>query len=132
MKTVEEIMLKRSSAVLVAYSIGLLALTITSNHSSVHGQPADLALCDRVAADPTDPDKPADIRGTSDIAQSDIATAIRYCRVASAKSRRALYQLGRAYAANPCFSRSMTIRSCPMAQPIPGVLAPPNWATKPS
>ena len=34
-----------------------------------------------------------------DIAPSDIATAIKYCRVAGAKSRRALYQLGRAYAA---------------------------------
>ena len=57
-------------------------------------------LCDRLAADPTDPDKPADVKGTSDIAQSDIATAIKFCRVASAASRRALYQLGRAYAAN--------------------------------
>jgi TPR repeat protein len=57
-------------------------------------------LCDRVAADPSDPDKPKDVQGARDIAQSDIATAIKFCRVASAASRRALYQLGRAYAAN--------------------------------
>ena len=57
-------------------------------------------LCDRLAADPTDPDKPADVKGTPDIAPSDIATAIKFCRVASTASRRALYQLGRAYAAN--------------------------------
>jgi TPR repeat protein len=57
-------------------------------------------LCDRLAADPTDPDKPADVKGAPEIAPSDIATAIKFCRVASTGSRRALYQLGRAYAAN--------------------------------
>jgi uncharacterized protein len=92
-------MIKRSGAVSIAYnfSIGLLALTIAPLHSSAHAQSADLVLCDRLAADP---DKPKDVKGTPDIAQSDIATAIKYCRVASAASRRALYQLGRAYAAN--------------------------------
>jgi uncharacterized protein len=68
--------------------------------SQVRAQSADLVLCDRVAADPADPDKPADVKGTADVAPSDIATAIRYCRVAAGSSRRALYQLGRAYAAN--------------------------------
>jgi TPR repeat protein len=106
-QTVEGIMSKRSCAVSVACSIGLLAL-ITFNHSSVRAQSADLALCDRVAADPTDPDKPADVRGISDIAPSDIATAIRYCKVAAAKSRRALYQLGRAYAANRQMPEAMS------------------------
>ena len=57
-------------------------------------------LCDRIAADPADPDKPADVKGTPEIAPSDIATAIKFCKVAAAASRRALYQLGRAYAAN--------------------------------
>src|SRR5205085_10887608 len=57
-------------------------------------------LCDRVAADPTDPDKPKDVKGARIIEPSDIATAIKFCRTASATSRRALYQLGRAYAAN--------------------------------
>jgi TPR repeat protein len=68
--------------------------------SQVRAQSADLALCDRVAADPADPDKPADVKGTPDVAPSDIATAIKYCKVAAGSSRRALYQLGRAYAAN--------------------------------
>jgi TPR repeat protein len=63
-------------------------------------QSADLVLCDRLAADPADPDKPADVKGVPDIAPSDIATAIKFCRTASGASRRALYQLGRAYAAN--------------------------------
>jgi len=65
-----------------------------------HAQSADLVLCDRVAADPADPDKPADVKGTPDIAASDIATAIKYCKIAANSSRRAMYQLGRAYAAN--------------------------------
>src|SRR5215469_3824295 len=67
--------------------------------SVAHAQSADLVLCDRLAADPSDPDKPAEVRGVADIAPSDIATAIKYCRLASAASRRALYQLGRVYAA---------------------------------
>ena len=65
-----------------------------------HAQSADLVLCDRVAADPSDPDKPADVKGVADIAASDIATAIKYCKIAANSSRRAMYQLGRAYAAN--------------------------------
>jgi uncharacterized protein len=63
-------------------------------------QSADLVLCDRLAADPSDPDKPADIKGVSDVAKADIPTAIKFCKVASGSSRRALYQLGRAYAGN--------------------------------
>jgi uncharacterized protein len=63
-------------------------------------QSADLVLCDRLAADPGDPDKPADARGVTDIAPADIATAIKFCKNAAAGSRRAMYELGRAYAAN--------------------------------
>jgi uncharacterized protein len=86
----------------IAYSFGLALLVLAAG--SIHGPamaaPADLALCDRVAADPADPDKPADVKGVTAIASSDVATAIKYCKAASAGSRRALYQLGRAYAAN--------------------------------
>ena len=77
----------------------VLGASSASDHGSVRAQSADLALCDRVAADPSDPDKPADVKGVRDIAPSDIATAIKYCRIAAAKSRRAIYQLGRAHAA---------------------------------
>ncbi|TKW78064.1 MAG: sel1 repeat family protein, partial [Bradyrhizobium icense] len=61
-----------------------------------HAQSADLVLCDRLAADPSDPDKPADIKGVPQVAASDIATAIKYCAVAGKTQRRAMYQLGRA------------------------------------
>ncbi|MGZ8367640.1 MAG: tetratricopeptide repeat protein [Rhodoplanes sp.] len=95
-------MTRRFRSVWVACSVGicLLPLAITALPSATHAQSADLVLCDRLAADPTDPDKPADVKGAPEIAPSDIATAIKFCRVASTGSRRALYQLGRAYAAN--------------------------------
>ncbi|MGH6712169.1 MAG: tetratricopeptide repeat protein, partial [Bradyrhizobium sp.] len=77
-----------------------VAIVLLATPASAHAQSADLVLCDRVAADPSDPDKPADVRGTPDIAAADIVTAIKYCKIAANTSRRAMYQLGRAYAAN--------------------------------
>lgn len=65
-----------------------------------HAQSADLVLCDRLAADPSDPDKPADVKGVSHVAAGDIATSIKYCAVAGKTQRRAMYQLGRAYASS--------------------------------
>lgn len=81
-------------------SFALIAAVALAVPALAHAQSADLVLCDRVAADPADPDKPADVKGVPDIAASDIATAVRYCRIAASSSRRAMYQLGRAYAAN--------------------------------
>jgi uncharacterized protein len=93
---------KRSRAVSIAHTFGiaLSIVALVSLHSSAHAQSADLVLCDRLAGDPTDPDKPKEVKGTHEIDHSDIATAIKFCKVASTASRRALYQLGRAYAAN--------------------------------
>ncbi|MFK4515120.1 TPR repeat protein [Bradyrhizobium japonicum] len=67
---------------------------------SAHAQSADLVLCDRLAADPSDPDKPADVKGVTELAASDIATAVKFCKQAASSSRRAMFALGRAYAAN--------------------------------
>jgi uncharacterized protein len=93
-------MMKRFGVVSIACGLGIgVALGVASPQSKTQAQSADLVLCDRVAADPTDPDKPADVRGANDVAAADVATAIKFCKAASAASRRALYQLGRAYAA---------------------------------
>lgn len=81
------------------FSIMGLALIATADRTPLHAQSADLVLCDRLAADPADPDKPADVKGVASVAAADVATAIRFCKQASG-SRRAMYQLGRAYAAN--------------------------------
>jgi TPR repeat protein len=88
--------------------IAFSAIIIMAMPTVAHAQSADLVLCDRLAADPSDPDKPADVKGTPDVATADVATAIKYCKVASASSRRALYQLGRAYAANRQLPEAMT------------------------
>ena len=83
---------------LPAMAVAAAACLVSPSQPSA--QSADLVLCDRLAADPADPDKPADVKGVGDVALSDIATAIKFCKTASTSSRRALYQLGRAYAAN--------------------------------
>ena len=89
--------IRRNAFAIVCLSALGLALTLPS---AARAQSADLALCDRVAADPSDPDKPAEVKGVADIAPADVAIAIKYCKAAARSSRRALYQLGRAYAAN--------------------------------
>jgi TPR repeat protein len=93
-------MTRRPGAVLIVLRLGAGLLAAASARSAAHAQSADLVLCDRLAADPADPDKPTDVKGTPEVLASDIATAIKFCKVASNGSRRALYQLGRAYAAN--------------------------------
>jgi uncharacterized protein len=94
-------------AITAGAGIALCALILASTHKPARAQSADLVLCDRLAADPTDPDKPKDVKGSAEIAASDLATAIKFCKIASAGSRRALYQLGRAYAANQQLSEAL-------------------------
>ncbi|OPY96598.1 hypothetical protein A5906_03395 [Bradyrhizobium sacchari] len=60
--------------------------------------PADIATCDRLAAHPSDPDKPANVRGTLNIA--DVPAALKACKTAAAMPdapRRIWTELGRAY-----------------------------------
>lgn len=80
-------------------SLFAILLTLAAPLSAL-AQSADLVLCDRVAADPSDPDKPADVKGVTELAVSDVATAIKFCKQAASSSRRAMFELGRAYAAN--------------------------------
>jgi uncharacterized protein len=94
------LMTKHSRVVSVASGLGLCLASLVAVPFSAYAQSADLVLCDRIAADPSDPDKPTDVKGTAEIAPPDIPTAIKFCKTASTSSRRALYELGRAYAAN--------------------------------
>jgi TPR repeat protein len=102
-------MTTRSAAILRATCFGLAALSVAPVAAAYAQSTADAALCDRVAADPTDPDKPKDVAGVTDIAPADVATAVKFCKPASAKSRRALFQLGRAYAANQQWPEALSI-----------------------
>ncbi|MBP0110199.1 MULTISPECIES: tetratricopeptide repeat protein [Bradyrhizobium] len=61
---------------------------------------ADIATCDRLAAHPTDLDKPADVTGVLDIAGADVPAALKACKAAAAAPdvpRRIWMELGRAY-----------------------------------
>src|SRR5258707_13804899 len=94
------VMLNRSHALSSAATgritlavIAIAAAACLAHPSPVKAQSADLVLCDRLAADPSDPDKPADVKGTSDVAPSDVAAAIKYCRIAAGSSRAAPYPL---------------------------------------
>jgi uncharacterized protein len=95
-------MIKRTDILSIACEVGLAlaVLIVPGARLPAHAQSANLVLCDRVAADPADPDKPADVRGVAEIAPSDIPTAIKFCKLVAPTSRRAMYELGRAYAAN--------------------------------
>jgi len=84
----------------IAILVALPVLALLASSLPLRAQSADVVLCDRLAADPTDPDKPADVKGAATIAPSDVATAVKYCKIASKASRRTMYELGRAYAAN--------------------------------
>jgi TPR repeat protein len=92
-------MRKRVGVISISCGIGLLALTAIAP-SPARAQSADLVLCDRLTADPADPDKPADVKGVAVIDKTDVLTALKFCKIAASSSRRALYQLGRAFAAN--------------------------------
>ena len=54
------------------YGLGFAAIVAACASSLALAQSADLVLCDRITADPSDPDKPADIKGVTEIAASDM------------------------------------------------------------
>ena len=63
---------------LIAFAACVATLMLANASLPAHAQSADLVLCDRIAADPSDPDKPADVKGVADVAPADVATAIRF------------------------------------------------------
>ena len=62
---------KRSNAVLI---VSVLTLATAP---AAHAQSADLVLCDRIAADPADPDKPADVKGAVSYTHLTLPTILR-------------------------------------------------------
>jgi hypothetical protein len=110
-------MARRSAAISIICGFGAgLSVLVSASMGSLAGDlSAALVLCDRIAADPADPDKPADVKGVTEIAPSDVATAIKFCKIAAPAARRALYQLGRAYAANRQLRRASSSSAPPRA-----------------
>src|SRR5260370_16638082 len=98
------VMMKRSPALssaapgrIALAAIAIAAAACLADPSQVQAQSADLVLCDRLAADPSDPAKPADAKGTSDVAPPDVAPALKYCSIPPNSSPPALYPLAPAY-----------------------------------
>jgi uncharacterized protein len=88
-------MMIKHAGILIAASIAAL-----SNAAFAPAQAADSDTCDRLAAFPEDPDKPAGVAGSYEIAAPDVATALKACKAAATASgahRRLWFELGRAY-----------------------------------
>jgi TPR repeat protein len=90
---------KTRAVFIVAISIVASACIIVPAHAA----PSDIETCDRLAAHPDDPDKPANIKGSFDIAEPDIPAAMKACKAAAEAHdapRRIWFELGRAYEFN--------------------------------
>jgi TPR repeat protein len=86
-------------ALVFVVAIGVAMLTAMP----LRAASADIATCDRLAAFPDDKDKPADVKGSYDIAKADVAAALKACKLAAAVPdvlRRIHFELGRAFEFN--------------------------------
>jgi len=96
------LLMKRLHALSFA-AIGCIAVSviaIAAAPTSARAQSADLVLCDRLAADPPIRTSRRMSKARPDVAPSDLATAIKYCRISRRLVAKALYSARRAYAAN--------------------------------
>lgn len=75
-------MLRTSYPAIAALALAAL-LCPTLRMPAIAG-PADIAACDRLAAHPTDPDRPADVTGHLEITEADLPTALKACKAAAA------------------------------------------------
>lgn len=96
----------RRVQVLRALVFATVAATVSARVAAF-AQSADAVLCDRVAADPNDLEKPADVKGVATIPAADVSTAIKFCKTAASGPRRMMYQLGRAHAASGQMSEAI-------------------------
>jgi tetratricopeptide (TPR) repeat protein len=87
-------------------AISIVAISIAASACifvPASAAPSDIETCDRLAAHPDDPDKPANIKGSYDIAEPDIPAAMKACKTAAEAHdapRRIWFELGRAYEFN--------------------------------
>src|SRR6202022_2964928 len=73
----------RFSALVFVVAIGVAPLTAIP----LRAASADIATCDRLAAFPDDKDKPADVKGSYDIAKRDFPGARNACKVVAGGPR---------------------------------------------
>jgi uncharacterized protein len=80
-----------------------IATVLLTPAAMADGESAEIETCDRLAAFPHDPDKPAGIAGNYQIPRPDIAAAVNACQAAASAAdapRRIWFELGRAYEFN--------------------------------
>jgi hypothetical protein len=81
-------------------TIAAIGVVVAMSAAAALAQSTDGATCDRLAAYPDDPDKPADVAGNYEIPRDEIATALKACKAAAGTPdapRRIWFELGRAY-----------------------------------
>jgi len=81
------------------YALTLVAVAVLLQPAAARAE-TDAETCDRLAAFPDDPDKPAGAAGNRYIPGPDIATAVKACKAAASAAgapRRLWFELGRAY-----------------------------------
>jgi TPR repeat protein len=77
-----------------------IGIAIAASATAVGAQSSDSATCDRLAAFPDDPDKPAGVAGNYEIPAGEITTALKACKAAARAAdapSRIWFELGRAY-----------------------------------
>lgn len=87
--------MRKHGNIVVAIGIALATSTM-----GALAQSTDSATCDRLAAFPDDPDKPAGVAGNYEIPAGEIATALKACKAApraAGATHRTWFELGRAY-----------------------------------
>jgi uncharacterized protein len=78
----------------------LVAVAALLLHATAARAETNAETCDRLAAFPDDPDKPAGVAGNYQIPRPDIATVVKACKAAAGTAdapRRLWFELGRAY-----------------------------------
>ena len=127
--------MKKHGNIVVAIGIALATSTM-----GALAQSTDSATCDRLAAFPDDPDKPAGVAGNYEIPAGEIATALKACKAAAhaaGATHRTWFELGRAYefsrqhaeAARPIARRSRPARPQPWS--VSAAFMPRAQASRP-
>jgi TPR repeat protein len=91
----ESFAMRKYRTIVLVTGIALAASAIAAA-----AQSNDSATCDRLAAFPDDPDKPAGVAGNYEIPRDEIATALKACKAAAhaaGATHRTWFELGRAY-----------------------------------
>jgi len=90
-----------------------IGIAVATSAMTAVAQSGDIASCDRLAAYPDDPDKPAGVAGNYEIPAGESATALKACKAAvrgADAPRRIWFELGRGRAHEFSHQRAEAVR----------------------